>query len=265
MRHISPFSSFYSTSALLMALKSCHDRNITHRDIKPENMVICFEDWNTGKCLKGTPSEDKNFTTRMRIIDFGSAIDEFTVKHLYGSTGPSRAEQTYEYAPPEAFLNASWYQDPTGTTLKYDMWSVGVVILELILGSPDVFQISALTRSLLDRHLEGWNDELKELAYKLRSFMELCILIPGNPLKHMHSTNQVSKCLGNAVSAPTFALGPYELSLLKTPEDVTKIRNRKLQKIAVDDQNTEYIGNDYECVSTADCSMPSCLFYSFCS
>ncbi|XP_031287144.1 uncharacterized protein LOC116145851 isoform X3 [Pistacia vera] len=175
---------------LLMALKSCHDRNITHRDIKPENMVICFEDWNTGKCLKGTPSEDKNFTTRMRIIDFGSAIDEFTVKHLYGSTGPSRAEQTYEYAPPEAFLNASWYQDPTGTTLKYDMWSVGVVILELILGSPDVFQISALTRSLLDRHLEGWNDELKELAYKLRSFMELCILIPGNSLKHMRSTNQ---------------------------------------------------------------------------
>lgn len=31
----------------------------------------------------------------------------------------ARAEQTYEYAPPEAFLNSSWYQDPTGTTLKY--------------------------------------------------------------------------------------------------------------------------------------------------
>lgn len=46
------------------------------------------------------------------------------------------------------------------------MWSVGVVILEFILGSPDVFQISAYTRSLLDQHLEGWNDDLKELAYK---------------------------------------------------------------------------------------------------
>lgn len=31
----------------------------------------------------------------------------------------ARAEQTYEYTPPEALLNASWYQDPTGTTLKY--------------------------------------------------------------------------------------------------------------------------------------------------
>ncbi|KAK4848290.1 hypothetical protein QYF36_011360 [Acer negundo] len=175
---------------LLMALKSCHDRNITHRDIKPENMVICFEDQDSGGCLKGTPSVDKSVSPRMRIIDFGSAIDEFTLKHLYGSTGPSRAEQTYEYAPPEAFLNASWYQGPTGTTLKYDMWSVGVVILEMILGSPNVFQISPLTRTLLDQHLEGWNDDLKDLAYKLRSFMELCILIPGSSSKHKRATYQ---------------------------------------------------------------------------
>ncbi|KAA8543285.1 hypothetical protein F0562_021220 [Nyssa sinensis] len=169
---------------LLVALKSCHDRNITHRDIKPENMVICFEDQDSGRCLKGSPSGDKKYTTKMRIIDFGSAMDEFTVKNLYGSGGPSRAEQTDEYAPPEAFLNVTWYQGPTSTTLKYDMWSVGVVILELILGSPDVFKINAFTRALLDRHLEGWNEDLKELAYKLRSFMEMCILIPGSSSKH---------------------------------------------------------------------------------
>ncbi|KGN61734.2 hypothetical protein Csa_006170 [Cucumis sativus] len=165
---------------LLMALKSCHDRNITHRDIKPENMVICFEDQATGKCLNGSRMEDWNVSTKMRIIDFGSAIDEFTVKHLYGSTGPSRAEQTYDYTPPEALLNSSWYQEMSGATLKYDMWSVGVVMLELILGSPNVFQVSDLTRVLLDQHLQGWNDGLKQLAYKLRSFMELCILIPGS-------------------------------------------------------------------------------------
>lgn len=32
-----------------------------------------------------------------------------------------RAEQTFEYTPPEAFLNASWYQGPTSTNLKYDV------------------------------------------------------------------------------------------------------------------------------------------------
>lgn len=49
---------------------------------------------------------------------------------------------------------------------RYDMWSVGVVILELILGSPNIFQISSLTRALLDPHIAGWNEDLKELAYK---------------------------------------------------------------------------------------------------
>ncbi|XP_050941191.1 probable protein phosphatase 2C 51 isoform X7 [Cucumis melo] len=171
---------FIMKRVMLMALKSCHDRNITHRDIKPENMVICFEDQATGKCLNESRMEDENVSTKMRIIDFGSAIDEFTVKHLYGSMGPSRAEQTYDYTPPEALLNSSWYQEMSGSTLKYDMWSVGVVMLELILGSPNVFQVSDLTRVLLDQHLQGWNDGLKQLAYKLRSFMELCILIPGS-------------------------------------------------------------------------------------
>ncbi|GMN48860.1 hypothetical protein TIFTF001_018029 [Ficus carica] len=175
----------------LTALKSCHDRNVTHRDIKPENMVICFEDQKTGRCLNEIPNGDSNYTTKMRIIDFGSAIDGLTLKHLYGSTGPSRAEQTNEYTPPEALLNASWHQGPISTNLKYDMWSVGVVILEFILGSPDVFQISAYTRSLLDQHLEGWNDDLKELAYKLRSFMELCILVPGGSSKHYRVTDRV--------------------------------------------------------------------------
>ncbi|KAK6141570.1 hypothetical protein DH2020_024671 [Rehmannia glutinosa] len=105
---------------LLMALKSCHDRNITHRDIKP-----------------GKKTSEHLFDD-VRIIDFGSAVNDFTVKHLYGSVGPSR----------------------------YDMWSVGVVILELILGSPNVFQISSITQALLDQHLRGWNDSFKELAYK---------------------------------------------------------------------------------------------------
>lgn len=49
---------------------------------------------------------------------------------------------------------------------RYDMWSVGVVILELILGSPNAFQISAYTRALLDQQLDGWSEGLKELAHK---------------------------------------------------------------------------------------------------
>ncbi|WVZ50838.1 hypothetical protein U9M48_002054 [Paspalum notatum var. saurae] len=115
---------------LLMGLKACHDRNITHRDIKPENMIICFEDMETGMCLRDVPSEAKQNKLNMRLIDFGSAIDDYTLKHLYGS-GPTRSEQTFEYTPPEALLNSNWFQ-----------------------GS-------------------------KSARLKLRSYMELCILVPG--------------------------------------------------------------------------------------
>lgn len=81
---------------LLLALKSCHDRNLTHRDIKPENMVICIEDHERGGCLKTSPRGDMKHVTRMRIIDFGSAIDDFTTRHLYGFRGPSRLRSFME-------------------------------------------------------------------------------------------------------------------------------------------------------------------------
>jgi len=150
---------------LLMGLKACHDRNITHRDIKPENMIICFEDVDTGKCLREVPSEAKQNKPNMRLIDFGSAIDDYTLKHLYGS-GPTRSEQTFEYTPPEALLNSNWFQGSKSARLKYDIWSVGVVMLELIVGSPHVFQISDRTRVLMDHRLEGWSEQTRELAYK---------------------------------------------------------------------------------------------------
>jgi hypothetical protein len=38
-------------------------------------------------------------------------------------------------------------------TWPYDMWSCGVVWLELLLGSPDVFQVPARTRALLHHRL----------------------------------------------------------------------------------------------------------------
>ncbi|XP_078173046.1 kinase superfamily protein isoform X2 [Carex rostrata] len=168
---------------LLMAVKACHDRNITHRDIKPENMIICFEDLKTGKCSREIPDEEKKKNLHMRLIDFGSAIDDFTMKHLYGN-GPTRSEQTFEYTPPEALLNTTWYHVPNDVRMKYDLWSIGVVMLELIMGSPHVFELSARTQALLDQQLEGWGESTRELACKLRSYMELCILIPGLSSHH---------------------------------------------------------------------------------
>ncbi|CAN6439618.1 unnamed protein product [Victoria cruziana] len=205
---------------LLLALKSCHDRNITHRDIKPENMVICLEDKVTGKCLRGYPSDANMYNIKLRIIDFGSAVNEFTIKHLYGSRGPSRLEETVEYTSPEAMLNISWSRGSPDVILKYDMWSVGVVMMELVLGSPHVFQISSRVRSLLDQYLDGWTMETRELAYRLRAFMEMCILVPGDSPLHQstgakgeHGASWLAswKCTEEAFSEQVKARDPLKL------------------------------------------------------
>lgn len=62
------------------------------RDIKPENILI------EGG---GVPNPA---TFRIRLIDFGSAIDPITIEKYYGEEGPSEKEQTREYAPPEALF-----------------------------------------------------------------------------------------------------------------------------------------------------------------
>lgn len=65
---------------------------------------------------------------------------------------------------------------------RYDMWSVGVVMLELILGSPDVFQLNARTGALLDQHLEGWNEGVKELAYRYNFIFKINYFMQLKPL-----------------------------------------------------------------------------------
>jgi serine/threonine protein kinase len=59
------------------------------RDVKPENLLV---------------RPDQAGGLRLRLIDFGSAIDGHSLRHLYGSAGASEREQTMAYAPPEAVL-----------------------------------------------------------------------------------------------------------------------------------------------------------------
>ena len=66
--------------------------------MKPENLLIqpCNDTaW-------GTQQADS--CLHLRLIDFGSAVEPTHGGHLYGPQGPSAAEQTAEYAPPEALL-----------------------------------------------------------------------------------------------------------------------------------------------------------------
>lgn len=152
---------------VLLALTAVHGHNVTHRDVKPENLLV-------------------GPAGRVRLIDFGSAVDAYSTLNLYGKAGPSELEQTVEYAPPETVFGRFWGGKPVvRRTWPYDMWSLGVVWLELLLGTPHVFQISARTRALLDARLrlERKSAEDRQQIYLLRGMMELCIYPPTLPAK----------------------------------------------------------------------------------
>lgn len=77
--------------------------------------------------------------------DFSSAFNDFTGRNLY-TRGPSRLEQTDEYAPPEAIFGYTYNNTDVGLTPSFDSWSIGIVALELLLGTPNVFSVDQRTR-----------------------------------------------------------------------------------------------------------------------
>lgn len=78
--------------------------------------------------------------------DFSSAYDDYSSRNLY-TRGPSRLEQTNEYAPPEAIFGDAYNNTSgVGITPSFDSWSIGIVALEILLGTPNVFSVDQRTR-----------------------------------------------------------------------------------------------------------------------
>lgn len=96
----------YSTQ-LLKAVEYCHDMGIIHQDIKPENIMV-------------TDDYDQ-----IVLIDFG-------ISNIYSYANVRYLSPicTLYYRPPEILLECPTYDN------KVDIWSVGCVIAEMLLGSP---------------------------------------------------------------------------------------------------------------------------------
>lgn len=127
---------------------------------------------------------DKILDVNCVLADFSSGYDDFADRNLY-SNGPSAGEQTDEYAPPEVLLQdpSAWEPFSSANPYSYDSWSIGVVALELMLGTPNVFSVDQRTTALLTNKLR--NDcgasscEIKKALY-LAALSQFCIYVPTN-------------------------------------------------------------------------------------
>ena len=105
-KQLEPFIAKLYAYQMLSSLKYLHSKNIAHRDIKPQNILV-------------NPKNNK-----IKLCDFGSA---------------KKIEQGQKSI---AYICSRFYRAPelifgsTDYTCQIDVWSMGCVITELVLGRP---------------------------------------------------------------------------------------------------------------------------------
>jgi serine/threonine protein kinase len=152
----------------------------------------------------------------VRICDFGSAIDDATRRSLFGAKGPSIADLTLNFAPPEVlFMDdhegiQGWAQQRRShasdqkqqtrraaqvyqTRPSYDVWSVGMVFLQMLLGTEHVFEVTAHVRGVvgaqLQQVLHEHDDHIIGAALVLHAFADACMFNPHIDNEHNTDTD----------------------------------------------------------------------------
>lgn len=97
-------------SQVLKGLEACHQNSIVHRDLSPNNILI------DESCV-------------VKLADFGISISQNEPeKSVRTSNTPGMG--TLWYMAPEILLGSTMY------TAAVDIWSVGCIIVEMVLGHP---------------------------------------------------------------------------------------------------------------------------------
>ena len=161
----------------LRGLASLHagPNPVIHRDIKPENILVA--DLHRG-------SDPNEYGPWIKLADFGLATQGSICETNVG---------TWLYTAPEVFR-------PVRYTSKVDIWSLGVVILQLLLEGrvppasgnhvegvdwcKDIFNF---TKTNIDASLRNDRQELGENEYSLRSFLWVFLrnMLQGDPNKRL--------------------------------------------------------------------------------
>uniref|UniRef100_A0A7S0P5B9 Protein kinase domain-containing protein n=1 Tax=Calcidiscus leptoporus TaxID=127549 RepID=A0A7S0P5B9_9EUKA len=165
-------------------LAALHARNITHRDIKPSNVIVRLhsaEQSEPAGALASSETAAAAARPSLRIADLGSALHaEVLQPHvgLYPESGPSTEEETQGYQPPEAAIGNEPFR--LSNPIAYDLWSMGVLTLELLLGTPHVLPLSSRAEAIVRLRFSSQPPAVLRRLLTANALAEHCILPPSH-------------------------------------------------------------------------------------
>ncbi|CAM9229893.1 unnamed protein product, partial [Ectocarpus fasciculatus] len=164
---------------IISSVSTLHDRGILHRDIKPSNIVL---------------NADFDGSVKVVLIDFSSAVDAGSLTSgLYGSVGPTTAEASEQYLPPESLFGRDGPAYSVKNPMAYDVWTIGIVWLEIILGTSDVFTVDQRTLAMLNHRMRKLDQHDLSSTLLLASMADYCIYRPESEPRdtpgHSHNNN----------------------------------------------------------------------------
>lgn len=197
-------TAVFCTACVVEAYAYLHKKNIMYRDLKPENLMLDMKGY-------------------VKLVDFGFARELVRGEKTYSFVG------TPEYMAPEIIQNQ-------GHDFAVDFWSLGILIFELLAGSPPFS--SSEPQKIYAKILDGvlkYPPYLSEAAKSIIS--KLCRPRPGQRLgntkngikdvRHHRWFGSMNwhKLRVGQLDAPTVRLirkGPSYINFDRFPHDPTK-------------------------------------------
>ena len=148
----------------LIGLQYLHEKNIVHRDLKPENIL-----------LKLTP---EGWQTLLSDFGFSRSLQE-----RYSNNDEIDAAGTLPYSAPEQFYSDFSYQS--------DLYSVGIILYELILGTRP---FSGQPKDIISAHFNQQIELSKDIPFLVRRVIHKTLeKLPGKRYKSASQMRQALK------------------------------------------------------------------------